>query len=211
MNYFLVLDVLVLIVLAVCLLGGLIRGFKKSLRKLIALAIPTICLFIFLGPITNAVMNIEVDLGKINNIVDVIPEEYTEEFGFITEEKAPVSEITRTPVPFFCSRKEEFCKILFTEGLLQKIPESALFAVDHIDQCKYMPVPLSVPYSRRRLSSIRCTLTPPHSLSRKYIWPLCFRLPSWASVFVRSIVMQSSRLGMTSCCLAQMLASEPPQ
>ena len=79
MNYFLVLDVLVLIVLAVCLLGGLIRGFKKSLRKLIALAIPTICLFIFLGPITNAVMNIEVDLGKINNIVDVIPEEYTEE------------------------------------------------------------------------------------------------------------------------------------
>ena len=78
MNYFLVLDVLVLIVLAVCLLGGLIRGFKKSLRKLIALAIPTICLFIFLGPITNAVMNIEVDLGKINNIVDVIPEEYTE-------------------------------------------------------------------------------------------------------------------------------------
>ena len=79
MNYFLVLDVLVLIILAVCLLGGLIRGFKKSLRKLIALAIPTICLFIFLGPITNAVMNIEVDLGKINNIVDVIPEEYTEE------------------------------------------------------------------------------------------------------------------------------------
>lgn len=79
MNYFLVLDVLVLIVLAVCLLGGLIRGFKKSLRKLIALAIPTICLFIFLGPITNAVMNIEVDLGKINNIVDVIPEEYSEE------------------------------------------------------------------------------------------------------------------------------------
>ena len=79
MNYFLVLDVLVLIVLAVCLLGGLIRGFKKSLRKLIALAIPTICLFIFLGPITNAVMNIEVDLSKINNIVDVIPEEYTEE------------------------------------------------------------------------------------------------------------------------------------
>ena len=69
MNYFLVLDVLVLIVLAVCLLGGLIRGFKKSLRKLIALAIPTICLFIFLGPITNAVMNIEVDLGKINNAV----------------------------------------------------------------------------------------------------------------------------------------------
>ena len=79
MNYFLVLDVLVLIILAICLLGGLIRGFKKSLRKLIALAIPTICLFIFLGPITNAVMNIEVDLGKINNIVDVIPEEYTEE------------------------------------------------------------------------------------------------------------------------------------
>ena len=79
MNYFLFLDVLVLIILAVCLLGGLIRGFKKSLRKLIALAIPTICLFIFLGPITNAVMNIEVDLGKINNIVDVIPEEYTEE------------------------------------------------------------------------------------------------------------------------------------
>lgn len=79
MNYFLVLDVLVLIVLAVCLLGGLIRGFKKSLRKLIALAIPTICLFIFLGPITNAVMEKEVDLGKINNIVDIIPEEYTEE------------------------------------------------------------------------------------------------------------------------------------
>ena len=79
MNYFLVLDVLVLLILAICLLGGLIRGFKKSLRKLIALAIPTICLFIFLGPITNAVMNIEVDLGKINNIVDVIPEEYTEE------------------------------------------------------------------------------------------------------------------------------------
>lgn len=79
MNYFLVLDVLVLIILAICLLGGLIRGFKKSLRKLIALAIPTICLFIFLGPITNAVMEKEVDLGKINNIVDIIPEEYTEE------------------------------------------------------------------------------------------------------------------------------------
>ena len=79
MNYFLVLDVLVLIVLAICLLGGLIRGFKKSLRKLIALAIPTICLFIFLGPITNAIMDIEVDLGKINNVVEVIPEEYTEE------------------------------------------------------------------------------------------------------------------------------------
>lgn len=79
MNYFLILDVLVLIILAICLLGGLIRGFKKSLRKLIALAIPTICLFIFLGPITNAVMEKEVDLGKINNIVDIIPEEYTEE------------------------------------------------------------------------------------------------------------------------------------
>lgn len=79
MNYFLVLDILVLIILAICLLGGLIRGFKKSLRKLIALAIPTICLFIFLGPITNAVMEKEVDLGKINNIVDIIPEEYTEE------------------------------------------------------------------------------------------------------------------------------------
>lgn len=79
MNYFLVLDVLVLLVLTICLLGGLIRGFKKSLRKLIALLIPTICLFIFLGPITKAVMNVEVDLNKIEFVADQIPEEYKNE------------------------------------------------------------------------------------------------------------------------------------
>ena len=31
-------------------------------------------------------------------------EEYTEELGFITEEKAPVSEIARTRVPFLFQR-----------------------------------------------------------------------------------------------------------
>ncbi len=79
MNYFLILDSLVLIIFVVCLLGGLCRGFKKNLRKLISLIIPTILFFIFLNPISNKIMNIEIDLNKVNEIVDVIPEEYTEQ------------------------------------------------------------------------------------------------------------------------------------
>ena len=66
MNYFWILDILVLIVLVLCLLGGLISGFLKSFRKLLALLIPTILLFIFLTPMTNAVMNFKVDLKAID-------------------------------------------------------------------------------------------------------------------------------------------------
>lgn len=79
MNYFLLLDVLVLVVLTISLLAGLIRGFRKSLRRFIALLVPTILLFIFLTPITNAVMKTEVDLAKIDSWIEVIPDEYTEE------------------------------------------------------------------------------------------------------------------------------------
>ena len=79
MNYFFIIDIVLLVILTISLLAGLIRGFKKSLRRFIALLIPTICLFIFLGPITNAVMKTKVDLAKIDNIVHFIPDEYTNE------------------------------------------------------------------------------------------------------------------------------------
>jgi uncharacterized membrane protein required for colicin V production len=79
MNYFWILDIIVLIVLVLCLLGGLINGFLKSFRKLLALLIPTILLFIFLTPMTNAVMNFKVDLKTIDQYVDIIPDEYAEE------------------------------------------------------------------------------------------------------------------------------------
>lgn len=79
MNYFFIIDIVLLVILAISLLAGLIRGFKKSLRRFVALLIPTICLFIFLGPITNGVMKTKVDLAKIDNIVQFIPDEYTEE------------------------------------------------------------------------------------------------------------------------------------
>lgn len=79
MNYFWILDILVLIVLVLCLLGGLISGFLKSFRKLLALLIPTILLFIFLTPMTNAVMNFKVDLKAIDQYVDIIPDDYAEE------------------------------------------------------------------------------------------------------------------------------------
>ena len=78
-NYFLFLDVLVLLILVFGLLVGLIRGFKKSLRRFIALLIPTILLFIFLNPITNKVMSTEINLSKIDEIIEVIPDEYTKE------------------------------------------------------------------------------------------------------------------------------------
>ena len=79
MNYFFIIDIVLLVILTISLLAGLIRGFKKSLRRFVALLIPTICLFIFLGPITNKVMKTKVDLAKIDNIVRFIPDEYTEE------------------------------------------------------------------------------------------------------------------------------------
>lgn len=79
MNYFFIIDIVLLVILTISLLAGLIRGFKKSLRRFVALLIPTICLFIFLGPITNKVMKTKVDLAKIDNIVQFIPDEYTEE------------------------------------------------------------------------------------------------------------------------------------
>ncbi|MBE6130115.1 MAG: CvpA family protein [Erysipelotrichaceae bacterium] len=79
MNYFFIIDIVLLVILTISLLAGLIRGFKKSLRRFVALLIPTICLFIFLGPITNKVMKTKVDLEKIDNIVQFIPDEYTEE------------------------------------------------------------------------------------------------------------------------------------
>lgn len=79
MNYFWILDIIVLIFLVLFLLGGLINGFLKSFRKLIALLIPTILLFIFLNPMTEAVMNFKIDLKPIDQYVDIIPDEYTEE------------------------------------------------------------------------------------------------------------------------------------
>ena len=79
MNYFFIIDIVLLVILTISLLAGLIRGFKKSLRRFLALLIPTICLFIFLGPITNVVMKTKVDLAKIDNIVQFIPDEYTTE------------------------------------------------------------------------------------------------------------------------------------
>ena len=79
MNYFMILDIVVLVFLAISLVAGLIRGFRKSLRRFIALLIPTVLLFIFLTPLTNAVMKTKVDLAKIDNIVQVIPDEYTTE------------------------------------------------------------------------------------------------------------------------------------
>lgn len=79
MNYFMILDIVVLVFLAIGLVAGLIRGFRKSLRRFIALLIPTVLLFIFLTPLTNAVMKTKVDLAKIDNIVQVIPDEYTTE------------------------------------------------------------------------------------------------------------------------------------
>ena len=84
MNYFYILDIVVLIVLALCLLGGLINGFFKSFRKLIALLIPTVLLFIFLTPITNTVMEFKINLGTIDQYIEVIPDEFTtEEYSLV--------------------------------------------------------------------------------------------------------------------------------
>ena len=84
MNYFYILDIVVLIVLVLCLLGGLINGFLKSFRKLIALLIPTVLLFIFLTPITNAVMEFKINLGTIDQYIEIIPDEFTtEEYSLV--------------------------------------------------------------------------------------------------------------------------------
>ena len=79
MNYFYILDGLVLLFLVICLLSGLLKGFKKSWRKFIGLFIPVLLLFIFINPITNAVMKMEISLEPIDKIIDVIPDEYTKE------------------------------------------------------------------------------------------------------------------------------------
>lgn len=79
MNYFFIIDIVVLLFLVISLLAGLIRGCRKSLRKFVALLIPTVCLFVFLTPMTNAVMKAKVDLAKIDNLIQVIPDEFTEE------------------------------------------------------------------------------------------------------------------------------------
>ena len=78
MNYFIFIDIVMLVILIISLLCGLIRGFKKSLRRFVALLIPTLCLFIFLTPITKGVMKKRVDLGKLDKIIQVIPDEYTD-------------------------------------------------------------------------------------------------------------------------------------
>ena len=78
MNYFIFIDIAMLVILVISLLCGLIRGFKKSLRRFVALLIPTLCLFIFLTPITKGVMKKRVDLGKLDKIIQVIPDEYTD-------------------------------------------------------------------------------------------------------------------------------------
>lgn len=79
MNYFFIIDIVILVILIISLLAGLIRGFRKSLRRFVALLIPTICLFVFLTPITNGIMKAKVDLAKVDNIIQIIPDEYTEE------------------------------------------------------------------------------------------------------------------------------------
>ena len=79
MNYFFIIDIVILVILAISLLAGLIRGFRKSLRRFVALLIPTICLFVFLTPITNGIMKAKVDLAKVDSIIQIIPDEYTEE------------------------------------------------------------------------------------------------------------------------------------
>lgn len=79
MNYFFIIDIVILVILIISLLAGLIRGFRKSLRRFVALLIPTICLFVFLTPITNGIMKAKVDLAKVDSIIQIIPDEYTEE------------------------------------------------------------------------------------------------------------------------------------
>ncbi len=81
------LDILVFVSLFFALLFGLIRGFGKTVNKIIIYLIPVCLLFIFLKPISNSVINKEIIIP--NNIVEVLPEEVKTELG--DELTAPIS------------------------------------------------------------------------------------------------------------------------
>lgn len=66
------LDISVLVIFVLCLLISMARGFGKSIDRLICLAIPTLCIFFLLGPISKGIMKIEVAPSDIAPVVELV-------------------------------------------------------------------------------------------------------------------------------------------
>lgn len=74
----LILDITVLGLLIICLLVAMFRGFGRSINRLICLAIPTLIIFCFMGPISKGIMKIKISPNDVAPIVEKISPETLE-------------------------------------------------------------------------------------------------------------------------------------
>ncbi len=81
------LDILVFASLFLALLGGLIRGFGRTINKIIIFLIPVCLLFIFIKPISNKIVNQEIVLPT--QVVEMLPDEVQTELA--AELSGPIS------------------------------------------------------------------------------------------------------------------------